>query len=496
MTNARRLISVLVTLLAAAAGAACESVPLLAPTQSTVRLVVADTALPHGGSTTVTAAVTEAAGTPVHDGTVVTFSTTLGAIHPPEAPTTRGHARATFTAGPDSGAADIVAYSGDAFSASVQVVIGAAAVAAVRLGAHPASLPPGGGTAGLVATVLDAAQNPLPAVRVTFSATAGTLRDRIVTTDAAGEASTVLATTTAAAVTAAAGEASDTRAIAIDPETAIGLTAAPARPTVGQPVAFEVTLRNEARAVRSAAIDFGDGHTQPLRAAATVSATHTYATAGGYTVTVTAIDTAGHAAAASISFQVRPAPGIPVTVAATSPEPVAGEAVAFTVEVSPPADAPAVRDVVIDFGDASTLSLGALAGRRSVAHVYGREGSYVVAVEVLDAAGRRHTASIGLRVRPAPGIAVAITASPAAPTEGQPVTFLVDVSRPAGAPAVREVTLDFGDLSEPHAFGALTGRASVAHIYADAGSYIVTVAVRDTAGRQHTSSIGIVVAEE
>ena len=218
--------------------------------------------------------------------------------------------------------------------------------------------------------------------------------------------------------------------------------------------------------------------------------------AGGYTVTVTAIDTAGHAAAASISFQVRPAPGIPVTVAATPPEPVAGEAVAFTVEVSPPADAPAVRDVTIDFGDASTLSLGALAGRRSVAHVYGREGSYVVAVEVRDAAGRRHTASIGLRVRPAPGIAVAITASPAAPTEAQPVTVGVDVSRPAGAPAVRDVTLDFGDLSEAHAFGALTGRASVAHIYADAGSYIVTVAVRDAAGRRHASSIGIVVAEE
>ena len=120
----------------------------------------------------------------------------------------------------------------------------------------------------------------------------------------------------------------------------------------------------------------------------------------------------------------------------------------------------------------------------------------MVAVEVLDAAGRRHTASIGLRVRPAPGIAVAITASPAAPTEGQPVTFGVDVSRPAGAPAVRDVTLEFGDLSEAHAFGALTGRASVAHIYADAGSYIATVAVLDAADRRHASSIGIVVAEK
>ena len=496
MTGAARIASWAGVLLLACAGAACESVPLLAPTQSTVRLVVSDTALPHGGSATVTATVTESAGTPVHDGTVVVFSTTLGAVHPPEAPTARGRAAATFTAGSESGAAEIVAYSGDAVSDPVQVVIGAAAVGAVRLAADPASLPPSGGTSGLVATVLDAAQNPLPGVRVTFSATAGTLRDRSVTSDADGEASTVLTTTVAAEVTATAGEFSETTAIAIEPETSIRITAAPARPTVGQPVSFEITLSNEARGIRSAAIDFGDGRRQQLRAGATASATHTYTSAGGYTVTVTATDTAGHIASASIGIQVRPAPGIPVTVVANPTAPVVGEAVDFTVEVSPPADAPAIRDVTIDFGDASTMSLGAFSGRRSVAHAYGREGSYVVTVQVLDAAQRRHTASIGLRVRPAPGIMVAITASPAAPTAGQPVTFLVNVTPAPGAPAVRDVTLDFGDMSEDHQFGALTGRASVAHVYEAAGSYIVEAVVRDTAGRSHASSIGIVVAAQ
>ena len=73
--------------------------PLVAPTEPTIRLVVADASLPNGGSTAVTATVTEAGGTPAHDGTVVTFSTTLGAMHPPEAPTSRGRANATFTAG-------------------------------------------------------------------------------------------------------------------------------------------------------------------------------------------------------------------------------------------------------------------------------------------------------------------------------------------------------------------------------------------------------------
>ena len=73
-------------------GASCDSVPLVAPTRSSVRLVVADASLPNGAS--VTAAVTEAAGAPVHNGTVVTFTATLGTVHPAEAPTARGRASA------------------------------------------------------------------------------------------------------------------------------------------------------------------------------------------------------------------------------------------------------------------------------------------------------------------------------------------------------------------------------------------------------------------
>ena len=126
--------------------------------------------------------------------------------------------------------------------------------------------------------------------------------------------------------------------------------------------------------------------------------THTYAAAGSYTVTVTATDVASHAAASSIAVEVDPAPSIPVTITASPADPVAGQAVTFTVEVSPPADAPAVRDVTIDFGNESEASLGVLTGRASVAHVYEDEGSYIVTATVRDAAGRRHSSSIGIVV--------------------------------------------------------------------------------------------------
>ncbi len=479
--------------LAAALCAGCESVPLVAPTESTIRLVVADTSLPNGGSTTVTATVTEAGGTPVHDGTVVTFSTTLGSVHPPEAPTARGRAGATFTAGTESGVADVLAYSGGAVSEAVQVTIGAAAASSVRVTAQPGNLPPAGGTTTLVATVLDGSQNPLPNVAVTFAASAGTLRDRVVTTDRAGEARTVLATTTPAEVTASVGEISGTASISIDAPTSITISATPARAVAGQVVSFEVALRNEARAIRNAVIDFGDGRLLDLGAAERVTVTHAYGAAGAYPVTVTATDVAGYVATSSIAVRVDPAPAIPVTVAASPADPFAGQAVTFTVQVSPPDNAPAIRDVAIDFGDENRGSLGALAGRGSIAHVYDRDGSYIVGVRVLDAAGRRHTASIGVQVRPAPAISVTIMASPASSVTNQPVTFTVDVSPAAGAPAVRDVTVDFGDGSQ-RSLGALTGRTSVAHVYGAGGRYIVTATVRDAAGRRHTASIGIVVA--
>ena len=66
---------------------ACASVPLVAPTQSTLTLFVADTTIANRESTMVTATVSEQGGTPVHNGTVVTFSATLGTVHPFELPT-------------------------------------------------------------------------------------------------------------------------------------------------------------------------------------------------------------------------------------------------------------------------------------------------------------------------------------------------------------------------------------------------------------------------
>src|SRR5882672_12485716 len=82
---------------------ACSKVPLLAPSGSQIILTSAATALPVNGTADIIAQVLEAAGTPPQDGTLVTFTTTLGTIEPSEARTSGGRVIVKFRAGTSNG---------------------------------------------------------------------------------------------------------------------------------------------------------------------------------------------------------------------------------------------------------------------------------------------------------------------------------------------------------------------------------------------------------
>jgi hypothetical protein len=103
-------------LLGAVIVTACDSAPLVAPIASTISVFSTATSLAPGGSAEISAIVIEEAGTPVHDGTVVRFSATLGTLDPVEAETRDGVALTTFTAGSVTGTAQIAATSGGALT--------------------------------------------------------------------------------------------------------------------------------------------------------------------------------------------------------------------------------------------------------------------------------------------------------------------------------------------------------------------------------------------
>lgn len=103
-------------LLGAVIVTACDSTPLVAPVGSTISIFSTATSLAPGGTAEISALVIEEAGTPVHDGTVVRFSATLGTVNPVETETRDGVAVTTFTAGSTAGTAQIAATSGGALT--------------------------------------------------------------------------------------------------------------------------------------------------------------------------------------------------------------------------------------------------------------------------------------------------------------------------------------------------------------------------------------------
>ena len=201
--------------------AACHGVPLTAPSGTAITLLASANSLTVNGTADVTAILIEGAqglpgdnnqpgqringvGTPVHNGTVVTFLTTLGRLVPSEATTENGRATVALVGDGQRGVATITAISGGAIQ-TLEIIIGSTAPGRVILTASPPSLPPTGGTTTIQARVEDVDGNGLPGVSVSFGTSAGTLSAVSVLTDAVGFASTTLTSTETATVSASAG---------------------------------------------------------------------------------------------------------------------------------------------------------------------------------------------------------------------------------------------------------------------------------------------------
>jgi adhesin/invasin len=359
--------------------AGCQRVPLLAPSGSVITLTSSATVLPFNGSTFIQAQVIEAAGTPPHSGTHVTFTTTLGTIQPSDAETdSSGIAKVTFLAGAQSGTATITAISGGASvsaTGAVKILVGAAAVGRVNMSANPGTVPAVGGTSTITANVLDINGNTLPNVPVTFSATTGSLSATVVNTDTNGNAQTSLTTATQSTVTGSVG--------------AQGSTTPPATGGGG-----------------------GTGGTTPTT------------------------PTSGQASG-SVTVGINGAPGLVITPPTTPP--IAGIASSFTFAVSVATTNPsAIRSLTVDWGDPSPdiQELGAITGNAVVTHIFSTAGTFTVTATLVDAAGNRVPVSTVVFVQVAPPLAVTLTASINTGTTTSLVTFTATVTGLGNAVAV------------------------------------------------------------
>ena len=391
--------------------AACERVQLLAPSNSTITLSAPARVLPLGGTTEVTAFVAEQGGTPVHNGTVVRFTTTLGGVNPVEVETRNGIAITTFLAGTTSGVAEVRATSGGATGATsttgtgttatssttnvVQITIGAAAVNKVTLRANPGSVSPGGGTVELIALVVAENGRALEGIPVTFSTDQGTLSFPVATTNSNGEARTLLTTSQLAKPTATAGTTTSA-AVEVNVRTGPGVlvTCLPATTTSGTSCAavqasssgntatvqFTISKVSSTSTLRSASIDFGDGTSQSLGSLASeAKVPHTYTGPSStaprsYTATVTATDINSESTTTSTVVSVTPRATVtPMAITLTATESTKTLTTArwtFSADVTGGGEGGTGNAVIEsyswDFGDGNTATTNG----KSTSHVY------------------------------------------------------------------------------------------------------------------------------
>ena len=392
--------TVLLAVLAFAALASCDKVPLTAPTDSTVLLVVSTTVVPVNGTADVIASVIEKGGTAVQNGTIVTFTSSFGTVEPREARTDPGgKAYAKFIGSSQSGVAKIGAFSGAAKATEVEVKVGAAAAENVVLRADPAVVSPNGGTVDLIATVTDASGNPLPGAPVVFSTDFGSLESNSVTSNGDGRAQTRLTTNRKSAVKARAGakEGTATVEVVVLPTVTIAIPTG-AVPTVGIPLSFTVTLPATLTApIQNVFIEFGDGDSLNLGAVSgSAGFTHTYNQEGGFTVRATAVDVLGQRGTSSIAFVVtRSVPGVTLTAAPSSA--AIGAVVTFTVSATAAAGAPQIVSVQVVNETTGQVVYSATAGG-TFTRSFGGTGTYVFRATATDRSGAVGTASTSVTI--------------------------------------------------------------------------------------------------
>jgi len=387
---------------------ACDSVPLTSPTGSTITISIDKNVLPLNGQATVRAVVMEVSGTPVHNGTMVTFTHTIGSVNPPEAPTVNGIATSTFLAGTSSGTGIIHAFSGPARTGSgnsssggVEVKIGAAAAGSMAVSAVPNSVSQSGGTVTVSALVLDSANNPLPGVSVLFTTSNGTLSSTTALSDSNGIARTTLTTTQTATVTAIAGAAKGDTTVTVSAAPTITITA-PDAGTVGVPVAITVAVTGGAnsspRQVQSLTLDFGDGTSETrTNVTGSVAFTHIYNQARGYTITATAVDVSGNTGIASDAIVInRAIPSVTLTPSDSTPQ--VNQSIGFTIAATPGTGGPPIESLVAFINGERVFSGSGSNG--AFLHTFTTTGTYLVEVQATDAAGNVGRAQQFLTVAP------------------------------------------------------------------------------------------------
>ncbi|MCI4357701.1 MAG: PKD domain-containing protein [Thermoplasmata archaeon] len=240
-----------------------------------------------------------------------------------------------------------------------------------------------------------------------------------------------------------------------------------------QPVTFTARVQGGTPPY-SALFTFGDGTSQLVVAnGPTITASHAYLTTGSFAGSLNVTDSVGVVSAAPATTVVVSA-GLAITAAANPGSADAGSRFTFSGLATSPGTPPV--GYTWQFGDSSSGTGG------NVNHSYPSAGKYRVNVTAVDARGASADYSLEVAVAPLPTITLAQGLP--APAAGHPDPFYANVS---GGTAPFFFAWQFGE-------GGSSAGAAPAHVFAQPGTYSVTVWVNDSGGGAVKGSISVSVS--
>lgn len=260
------------------------------------------------------------------------------------------------------------------------------------------------------------------------------------------------------------------RTLDLEPTAAFGFT--PSNPGPGDSVSFDATTSSDPEgSIASYEWDWTDDGTLDATGS---TASHTYSSAGTYTVRLRVTDAAGHAVETTDSVQVQTAgPTASWTHSPTSPN--ATDNVQFTDQSSG-----SVQSWSWDFGDGTTST------QQNPTHSFATQGTYNVCLTVTDGTGNKGKSCDNVVVGAAPQSppTAAFSFTPTSPMAGESIQF-TDGSIDDGA--VTAWSWELGD-------GTTATQQNPSHSYADDGRYDVCLEVTDDAGTTDRTCRSIDVA--
>lgn len=225
--------------------------------------------------------------------------------------------------------------------------------------------------------------------------------------------------------------------------------------------------------------DFGDGSKGQGRVVS-----HQYREIDNYRVTLTVTSVAGLTGSRTKTVPVGTS-GTPTASFVFSPSsPGVGEDIAFNGAESSAVAPRVITKYAWQFGTGSTGS-GMVAMKR-----YDTPGTYVVSLTVTDDAGNTDTAtqSVTVGTTSPGGLAAKFTFSPTGPVANSDVNF--NASTSTSADDIVNFKWDFGDGTAV----VNSTQGTVQHRFVHAGIYVVTLTIKDSAGRTATTTSNVTVA--